>query len=212
MDTEALVPQQDRSRKTLNTLLSATVQVLNAEGLEACTLPRVAKAASLSPATVYRRFEDKDALLRAAFLHVLQQSNTTNQATLEATLLRPTLEDTAARIIAAILQQYRAHPRFYLALIQFLATHAGTPFATQAQQIMHTHVKLLADLLLHHRDRIRHPNPQRAATFAILSATSTIERSILEPGSLWHTALPLSDKLFTAELARALLGYLRRKP
>ncbi len=212
MDTEALLPQQDRSRKTLLTLLNATVQVLNAEGLEACTLPRVAKAAKLSPATVYRRFEDKDALLRAAFLHVLQQSNTNNQATLEAKLLCPTLEDTAARIIAAILQQYRAHPRFYLALIQFLATHAGTTFATEAQRITQAHVQLLAALLLHHRDRIRHPNPQRAATFAILSATSTIEMAILEPGSLWNTVLPVSDKLFAAELTRSLLGYLRRKP
>jgi AcrR family transcriptional regulator len=212
MHTDVLLPQQDRSRKTVTTLLSATVQVLNAEGLEACTLPRVAKAAKLSPATVYRRFEDKDALLRAAFLHVLQQSKTNNQATLEATLLRPTLEDTAARIIAAILQQYRAQPRFYLALIQFLATHADTPFATQAQQIIQTNVKLLADLLLHHRDRIRHPNPQRAVVFAILSATSTIEMAVLEPGSLWNTALPISDKLFAAELTRALLGYLRRKP
>jgi len=207
-----LAPQQERSRKTLDLLLQATIRTLDAEGLEACTLPRVAAAAGVSTATVYRRFEDKDALLRAAFLHVLQQSNRSNQAALEKLLLRPKLEDTAERLIAALLQQYRAHPRLLRALSQFLQTHAGTEFSRQALSLIATNLQLTAAVLLHHRDRIRHPDPQRAVTFAVLNAASTIEAIVFEAESLWHTALPLSDKQLSAELTRSLIAYLRRRP
>jgi AcrR family transcriptional regulator len=210
--TSALAPQQDRSRQTLEALLRATVAILDKEGLDACTLPRVAASAGVAAGTVYRRFADKDALLRAAFLHVLQRSNQANQAVLEKALLRPSLEDTAERIVATLLAQYREHPLLLRALSHFLETHSGSEFATQANGLINTNVQLVAGVLLHHSDRIRHPNPQRAAVFAVLNASSAIETAMLAPDSLWAVALPLSDKQFTAELTRAMLGYLRRKP
>jgi AcrR family transcriptional regulator len=207
----SLAPQQERSRKTLDLLLHATVSILDKEGLEACTLPRVAAAAAVSPATVYRRFEDKDALLRAAFLDVLQRSNRANKAMMEKLFLRPTLAETAERIIAAFLQQYRAHPRLLRALAQFMEKHTDSEFANEANRLIAANVRLFAALLLHHRDSIRHSNPQRAALFALLSALSTIEMAVFAPQSLWQTALPLSDKLFCAEVTRSLIAYLRSK-
>ena len=207
----SLAPQQERSRKTLDLLLHATVSILDKEGLEACTLPRVAAAAAVSPATVYRRFEDKDALLRAAFLDVLQRSNRANKAMMEKLFLRPTLAETAERIIAAFLQQYRAHPRLLRALTQFMEKHTDSEFANEANRLIAANVRLFAALLLHHRDSIRHSNPQRAALFALLSALSTIEMAVFAPQSLWQTALPLSDKLFCAEVTRSLIAYLRSK-
>jgi AcrR family transcriptional regulator len=41
--------------------------VLAKHGLEGATVSRIAAAAGLSPANVYRRFPDKDALMRAVF-------------------------------------------------------------------------------------------------------------------------------------------------
>jgi len=210
--TPTLAPQQDRSRQTLEALLRATIAILDKEGLDACTLPRVAASAGVAAATVYRRFADKDALLRAAFLHVLKRSNQTNQANFEKTLLRPSLEDTAERIVAALLAQYREHPQLLRALSHFLEIQSGSEFATLAQGLINTNLQLVASVLLHHRDRIRHANPQRAAVFAVLQASSSIETAMLTPDSLWSVALPLTDKQFTAELTRAMLGYLRRKP
>jgi AcrR family transcriptional regulator len=207
-----LAPQQERSRKTLHLLLQATVTILNKEGLEACTLPRVAAAAGVSPATVYRRFEDKDALLRAAFLNILQESNRHNKTVMKQVLLRPTLEETSERIIAAFLRQYRAHPRLLRALSQFMTKYADTEFTKETNRLISANLRLVVSVLLHHRDSIRHSNPQRAALFALLSALSTIEMAVLMPQSLWQTALPLSDKLFCAEVTRSLIAYLRSKP
>jgi len=207
----SLAPRQERSRKTLDLLLQATLRVLDNEGLEACTIPRVAADAGVSPATIYRRFADKDALLRAAFLHVIE-TNTPNQAGLEKELLRPTLQETAERIVTGLLRQYRTHPHLHRARAQFLETQTPTEFPAQVFTLIAANLQSLAAVLLHHRDRIRHPDPQRAATFAILTATSSIEVIVSGPKSLWQTTLPLSDKQLTAELARALVGYLRRKP
>ena len=207
-----LVPRQDRSRKTLDLLLQATIRTMEHEGLEACTLPRVAASAGVAAATVYRRFADKDALLQAAFLHVLQEDSQTNPATLEAQLLRPTLQETAERIVACLLRHYRAHPRLLRGLQRFIEAHHGTDFSSQALALRATSLKLTAAVLLHHRDRIRHPDPQRAVTIAVLSVASSLEAAVLDAESVWYTTLPLTDKQLCSELARGLVAYLRRKP
>jgi len=57
-------PRQARSRESL-LLLDAAEIVLVKYGPEGATLPRIAKQARLSPASVYRRFRDKEALMQA---------------------------------------------------------------------------------------------------------------------------------------------------
>lgn len=66
----------------------------------------------------------------------------------------------------------------------------------------------LVKLLLDHRQSIRHSDPERAARFAVLSATSSIELASLGEISLWRVALRVSDKALAAELARQMLAYL----
>src|SRR5882757_6165597 len=92
-------PQQERSRATAQRLLAATIRVIAESGLEAATVPRIAALARVAPASVYRRYQDKDALVRAAFLHALEQSNANNREHLETAMLRPTLESTAVQLM-----------------------------------------------------------------------------------------------------------------
>src|SRR5713101_8034651 len=63
----ARLPKQARSRLTLHRLLSAAEALLDHGGLEAATVPAIAKAAGVSVGVVYRRFPDKDMLLRAVY-------------------------------------------------------------------------------------------------------------------------------------------------
>jgi len=205
-------PQQQRSRETLTALITTTITVLGAGGLEGCTLPRIAAEANLAAASVYRRFPDKDALLRAAFLHVLQQNAKIARPQLEKLLLRKSLEATVEAIVADLLRQYRQHPRLMRSLSLFLESHSGTTFALEAHRLISARLELTAALLLEHRDRIRHPNPSRAVVFAMLLATSAVESALLTPDSLWSVALPFADKQLAAEISRAALAYLRRKP
>jgi AcrR family transcriptional regulator len=205
-------PQQQRSRETLNALLAATIRLLTSDSLEACTLPRIAAEAGLAAASVYRRFPDKDALLCAAFLHVLQQNATITRPQLEKLLLRKSLQATIETIVLDLLRQHRQRPHFTRSLALFLESHSGTAFSLEARRLISTRLELTAGLLLEHRDRIRHPNPARAVVFAALLAISAIESAVLTPDSLWSVALPFADKQLAAEITRAALAFLRRKP
>ena len=208
-DAVSLLPRQRRSRETVERLLMATVRVLDSRGLEGALVPRIAKAAGVAPASIYRRFADKDALLRSAFLHVLQQSNEANRKHLKTLLLRGSLEETVPRLIALLFQQYRAHPKLLRALSTFVDTDLDGAFADRARSMIAKNLREIVAVLIIHRSEIRHRSPQRALEFAILSASSSIEAIVLDPTSLWNTVLPLSDKELAAHLSRGFVAYLR---
>ncbi len=207
-----LRPRQQRSAVTEDRLLQATIQVLDAEGYDAATVPRIAAEAKLSPAALYRRFADKDDLLRAALMRVLLASNAANLARMPPKPPQGSLAETCEMLVNSLLKQYRAHPLLLRALSRMITAAPDTPFTQEALQRIGENLAAAGGVLLQHKDSIRHPDPERAARFAVLSAASAIEAIVLEQISLWHTALPLSDKALTAELTRQMLGYLRRKP
>src|SRR5437764_15005600 len=74
--------QQARSRRTEARLLQAAEDLLNERGLEKAAIPKIAKRARVSPASIYRRFGDKDGLLREVFERFFQRSIAANQAAL----------------------------------------------------------------------------------------------------------------------------------
>jgi AcrR family transcriptional regulator len=68
------LPQQQRSRETLARLITATLATLEEHGLEGATIARIAGVAKIAPASVYRRFRDRNALYRLALLDMLEGS------------------------------------------------------------------------------------------------------------------------------------------
>ena len=56
-------PQQERSRFTVDAILEAAAQVLEAEGYDALTTTRVAERAGVSVGTIYQYFPDKAAVV-----------------------------------------------------------------------------------------------------------------------------------------------------
>ena len=190
-------PQQKRSRRTEDKLLSAAVQVLDREGLDRATVPRIAAEAKLAPASIYRRFADKDDLLRAAVLRMLESLHTANADGMLTQLVGSSLGETVEAVIAALLRQFRGHPQLLRALNRTIEADPASPFVKEIARRLSINFG---------------PDPERAARFALFSATGAIEMAALDPSSLWQVALPLSEKAFAAELARQMLAYLRRKP
>lgn len=103
-------PRQKRSQATLERLLSATIRLLDEYGLEGAVIPRIAELAGVAPASVYRRFANKDALMRAALLHVLANSREANRQRLAAALQGATLAASAEALMDLMFTQYRQHP------------------------------------------------------------------------------------------------------
>lgn len=201
-------PQQKRSQQTLDRLLAATIRALDEHGLDGAVIPRIAALAQVAPASVYRRFANKDALLRAAFLHMLGQSGDANRAGLAAALEGETLAHSADALMRLLFLQYRQHPRLLRALTRFIDVDTDQQFAAAARAIVAGNLNQVVDCLLAHRERIRHPEPERALRFAILQATTAIEAIALEPFSLWHSVLPEPDERLARELARSFVAYL----
>lgn len=206
---ERLAPQQERSRETLARLLHAGVKVLEAHGLEGASVPRIAAAAGVAPASIYRRFEDKDALLRAVFLHVLAQSNRANQERLRAAVGRRTLRATVERLAETVFAQYREHPRLLQALGRFMDMQAGTDFAREAQSMLANNMEQICDVVLAHREEIAGRAPEQRVKIALLMALNSIEIVTLGGPSLWHVVLPLEDAEFVRRIGTMLYAMLR---
>ncbi len=200
-------PLQRRSRETLESLLNATIRILDEDGLDAATIPRIAGLAGVAPASVYRRFVSKDALIRAALLSMLRRS----RSEMFVVAAGETLPDTALRLMRLLFQQYRQHPRLMRALSRYLDSDQDAGFAAEARAVVAANLALLVEPLLAHRGRIGHADPHEALRFALLQALTSIEAIALEPYSLWHIALDASDEELAGRFAEAFVAYLVRR-
>lgn len=211
MNTEKS-PKQERSRATAQRLLSSTIRVISESGLDAATVPKIAALAKVAPASVYRRYRDKDALIRAAFLHALEQSNANNRLHLKTALLKQTLESTSAQLMKMLFEQYRRHPLLIRSLSRYLDSTDDREFVRRVRSAMVANVEEVVAVLLHHRHEIVKTDPERALRFALLDATCSIEAYALDANSLWHGFGGFSPDLLAAELAAGFVAYLTHAP
>lgn len=201
-------PVQERSRSTALRLLNATIALLDESGLEGALIPRIAEQAGVSPASVYRRFADKNALLRAAFLHALKESNASSRVSLSDALLGDTLAVSVRKLMDMLFDQYRQHPHFLRALSQFIDADTDRAFVGEARAIIRANIDLIVDLLLQHRSEIRHAAPELALRFLVLNATCSIEAYSLDPNSMWHVEPCLSRADMTEQLVHGFVSHL----
>ena len=209
MDSGSRAPQQARSRQTMARLLAATLKVIEARGLAGVTVPEIAAVAGLSTGSVYRRFTDKDALIRGAFLQLLEASQATNEANLPPNRFQGLSLDAALQALSyALVAQYRGRTGLLKALDQFLEIQTDEVFQQRAMDLVEANMRRLIETLLPFRNRVAAPDPERAITYALLSATTLIEVHKLHVPLLWRRMLPLDDDALAAETARTMAAYL----
>jgi AcrR family transcriptional regulator len=190
-------------------LLTATLAVIEEKGLAGVTIPGVAAAAGVSPGSVYRRFDDKEAMIRIAFLRFLESSQETNEASLGSGRLQAlTLEAALLAVSRGLVAQYRGRTRLLKALDQYLEVQADAAFRERAVSIIAANLRLLIAALVPFHDRIAAVDPERSVTFALLSAITLIEAHKLHNSPLWDRLLPLDDDALASEAARAMAAYL----
>ncbi|MFZ6874931.1 TetR/AcrR family transcriptional regulator [Undibacterium sp. Di27W] len=207
-ENKSHAPLQERSRSTALRLLNATIALLDESGLEGALIPRIAEHAGVAPASVYRRFADKNALLRAAFLHALKQSNVSNSASLRSQLLGDTLATSVRKLIVMLFDQYQQHPHFLRALSQFIDADTDRAFIAEARTIIRANIDLIVDILLQHESEIRHVVPAASLRFLVLNATCSIEAYSLDPNSMWHVEPCIGRAEMTDQLVHGFVSYL----
>jgi AcrR family transcriptional regulator len=211
MAKKTLAPQQARSRESLRKLLKAVEEVLGQDGLEAATIPRIAAHAGLTPGAIYRRFPDKDALLETAILGLLERQDERLRIGLTPEMARQIpLVVLVDQLIISTLVSYRANTVRLRAMRQFVQGRDHTSFAKKAVKQEMRSWQYLVELFLVHRQKIKHPDPQMAITFALMTLLSAMTELILTDNDMknWGTMLPKDEKSLRRELGRSFLNYL----
>ena len=198
-------PKQERSLQTLNRLLDAAERVLEEEGLDAATVPVIAKRAGVSVGVVYRRFPNKDALIRGVYERFLWRVSEQNSMML-ATLgrVKISLADLMHGMIRGSIESHRRKRNLLRALFQYSRTHEDPAIRREAAKINRASTGAVTALMLTHQDQIQHPDPAAAIEFAVLMLASVIQGIVIDEDT--H-GLNAPDDL-EAELSRMIFAYL----
>jgi len=195
----------------LRRLLQAAAQVLEEKGLEGATIPRIAARAGLSPGAVYRRFRDKDALLRTLLLETLRAADYGTAELLSPEFLRQhTLPEMVGTIVRGTLRGYRKHAGLMRALHQFARSHPSPTLRREMDLLEVRNFRRVVDALLTRRREIKHSTPETAVPLALMLAAFALrEIIVLETlSSTWSSLMPKNDDRLAQELTRSFLSYL----
>jgi AcrR family transcriptional regulator len=211
MRKKTLEPQQARSRESLRKLLQAAAEVMGQHGLEGATIPRIARHAGLTPGSVYRRFHDKEALLEAAILEVLERQDEEMRAGMSPVVASPIpLAVFAEQVITAMILAYRSKAALVRAMRQYVQSRSHTAFGRKVSAVDVRYFKRVVEVFLSHRKEIRHPHPRIAVSMALKMVVGVLYQLIIWPPDpkAWKGLLPKDDQALKQELTRAFLGYL----
>lgn len=194
-------PQQARSRETEARLVGAALKLLRSGGLDACTAPAVAAESGLAVGTIYRRFADKDALLRHVFQSILDSVDTA-----EITSPRvpgPTsLPQFVENLVATLLCSYATDANLYFALLQYARI---TPDADFKAAILASAAKgrsRIATALADVPPLCDRADAPARAHFAVFACAAVLQASL--------TTEAVPDPDLKRHLVEMLLGFLGR--
>jgi AcrR family transcriptional regulator len=199
-----IVARQQRSRRTERALLDAAIDLFRTRGVEAVTVAEIAAAAQLAPATIYRRFGDKEGLLRAAFARFVAEAlKVVEQAPIPKSK-RP-FTAVATEMVVFVLRFSQANQTI---LQSAYARALVDDFYTGELILLRTRVfDFLTTLSLAHGDEIRHPQPELAVNFVLRQSMAMLSARI-EAHRLEVGGGMADDRVFLCELLRSILAYL----
>ena len=198
-------PQQRRSQESLERILDAAETLIRERGFEQMTIAEVVLRSGSSVGSLYARFRDKIALLRA--VQVRYHARVEDAIAAEFSGDHPQAErlEEAARLAITVLCDYLLHePGLFRAFILQAVFDPGV----QAQVRRPTPGdQRVAVVLLQHRGEIRHPDPELAARW-FYSICMAFLRERITFGAAAELSGGFADESFRAELTRTALGYL----
>jgi AcrR family transcriptional regulator len=204
---QPLPARQKRSQATTERLLEAAEDLLGEGGADAATLRAIADRAGVSLGIVYRRFPDKDAVLRAVYTRYFERVAAINAHSLaNDRLQRTTLGQLVAALVTGMAEGFRRHRLLQRALVLYARTHPDAEFRKRAAALNAATFTDLQRVFQAHNGDIVHPHPEVAIPFAISAVASLLQDRIL-----FHdvSSQPvLSQQELVAEATRMFLGYL----
>jgi AcrR family transcriptional regulator len=199
--------RQRRTRESLERIIRAGLQVLAAHGWDGFTIAAVARRAGVSPTAIYRRFEDKEALLLALhqrFEDEFLASWRPAYRTLERANVD--LETLVHGFISELANTFRHHQKL---LRVFVVRAATDPRVNDAgDRSVAAMALVFEEALLTHQDRFNCSDPHVAVAMCFQSTLDSFLRLVLY-GRQAHPELGwerLADELSAMTLAYLTAG------
>ena len=209
--SDALPTVQERGRNSLERLLAAAEQVLESAGLESATVPAIAARAGMSVGNVYKRFPDKDSLIRGVYDRFFSDAFAANEFALDPAKWDgiPTGE-VVSTLVTGMIEGYRNRRALIRALLLYAQTHPDAEFRAHAEQLRVQSLELFERLLRDRRTDIGHPHPERAIRFVVMLLAHALQNAVMSEGAGLSSGDFLSHAPETAaELSRIVIAYLR---
>lgn len=191
-------PKQSRSRRTLERIVQASLAILEADGPDGLTVQAIVERARSSVGSFYARFDGKDDLLDYLAERMWTEATERwDEALAERAWEDRTLPELVDGAVALLAETARAQS----VPLRSLQASGGSG---RAAGRFRTHVRDgLAEVLLHRRDDIGHPDPDTAARVGLAAASALMDAP--RDGILSG----LGEHGLRREARRLLLGYLQ---
>lgn len=198
-------PQQTRSQETLDRILDAAEQVLAEKAFGEATLAEIMERAGVTVGAFYRRYPDKNALLRH-----LDERFFEEMSVRAGELFDPAKwTDASARSVIDLFAQQAVEvysTRRGLMRSLFLRARTDTVLQQSALDVNKRYIAQLRAVLMPLRHQMTHPDPERAIELGFMMSIGAL-RELVVFGEIWP-APPAHDARLAAEVARMYCGYL----
>lgn len=195
--TPRKLPQQDRSKVTVDAILTATARILTSEGYDRATTNRIAELAGVSIGSLYQYFPCKEALVSA----LVEQHVNTMMETIESSLkelFNAPIEVVLHELVKACIAAHAVDPMLHKVLNEQVPRINNTDGEKRVTALLRAYLEL-------HRHQIGPQNLDLAVfilerTVEALTHTAVIERPEL-----------LDDGQLEQEITNLLLSYLLKR-
>lgn len=190
-------PKQARAQATVDAILAATFQLLEAEGEGKLTTNRIAERAGVSIGTLYQYFKDRDAILTAMGE---RQAEALRQKVTDIVLASPE-QDGIRTIVQAIMSGIEGSPETRIVLMDALFRAHGESIMSQHHAAFLESISSRSDLRL-----VLRPESAFVLTHAVvclLRAAASEPELALDPQALEDELVLLIESYMGALVLRA---------
>jgi AcrR family transcriptional regulator len=200
-------PQQRRSRESLERVLKAGERVLADKGYEGFTIGEVSRRAKVSVGSVYGRFDNKDALIRA--IHVRMMERLTGPEEELAAAPEEAGFDLATVVVRSVHALADSMDRERTLLRVFMIRGAvDRSIAGPGSEYSQAAARAFRKAVLAHRREIGHDDPELAADIAFRMVYDVLARQVMH-GPTFESDRRVPWSRLVDELVAAVLAYLR---
>jgi AcrR family transcriptional regulator len=189
---------QERSRATVDALLSATARVLVKDGYDHASTNKIAIAAGVSIGSLYQYFPSKEALVAAVIERHIDRMMDVVRASLAQVASYP-LRDAARELVRVMIEAHRIEPKLHRVLVEQIPRVGSME---QVERVDDEATQLVRIYLEAHRHEVGVEDLDLASFIAVSCVESMTHVAVLRRPVL------LEDPRFVDEVAALVVRYL----